>query len=79
MPRRRLTDSDRVVGHYGLADGDLAGFLADFSPEIAVFRPLGFAGAGGVAKGLTAIGPVFATLFAEFAKLVHAHGKGGSL
>ena len=51
-----------------LADGDLAGFLADFSPEIVVFRPLGFAGAGGVAKGLTAIGPVFASLFAEFAK-----------
>jgi ketosteroid isomerase-like protein len=51
-----------------LADGDLPGFLADFSPEIVVFRPLGFAGAGGVAKGLTAIGPVFAALFAEFAK-----------
>ena len=51
-----------------LADGDLAGFLADFSPEIVVFRPLGFAGAGGVAKGLTAIGPVFAALFSEFAR-----------
>jgi ketosteroid isomerase-like protein len=45
-----------------LADGDLAGFLADFSPEIVVFRPLGFAGAGGVAKGLTA------ALLAEFAR-----------
>src|SRR5512132_3473131 len=50
------------------ADGDLAGFLADFSPEIVVFRPLGSAGAVGVAQGLTAIGPVFAALFAEFAR-----------
>ena len=48
--------------------GDLTGFLADFSPEIVVLRPIGFAGAGGVARGLTAIRPVFSALFAEFAK-----------
>ena len=48
--------------------GDLAGLLADYAPEVVVFRPFGFAGAGGVAKGLTAIGPVFSAVLAEFAR-----------
>lgn len=47
--------------------GDLAGLLADYAPDIVVFRSFGFGGAGGVANGLAAIGPVFATVLAEFA------------
>ena len=66
---RTTIATDKVLARHlkSLADGDLAGFLADFSPEIVVFRPLGFLGAGGVAKGLDAIGPIFTALFAEFA------------
>jgi ketosteroid isomerase-like protein len=51
-----------------LAAGDLAGFLADYAPDAVVFRPVGFAGAGGVAKGLAEFGPVFSALFKEFAR-----------
>jgi hypothetical protein len=49
-------------------DGDLAGLLADYVPDTVVFRPFGFGGPGGVAKGLTAIGPVFSVVLAEFAR-----------
>jgi ketosteroid isomerase-like protein len=49
-------------------DGDLAGLLADYAPDTVVFRPYGFGGAGGVSKGITAIGPVFSTVLAEFAR-----------
>jgi hypothetical protein len=48
--------------------GDLEGLLADYAPWVVVFRPFGFMGAGGVAKGLTAIRPVFSALLAEFAR-----------
>ena len=51
-----------------LGAGDLEGFLADFAPQVVVFRPVGFAGPGGVAKGLTAIRPVFSAVLAEFAR-----------
>jgi hypothetical protein len=33
-----------------------------------VFRPVGFAGAGGIAKGLAEFGPAFSALFKEFAR-----------
>lgn len=49
-------------------DGDLVGLLADYAPDTVVFAPFGFGGAGGVAKGLTAIGPMFSTVLAEFAR-----------
>ena len=49
-------------------DGDLAGLLADYVPDTVVFRPNGFGGPGGVAKGLTAIRPVFSIVLAEFAR-----------
>ena len=48
-------------------EGDLAGLLADYAPDTVVFRSFGFGGAGGVEKGLTAIGPVFSNVLAEFA------------
>jgi ketosteroid isomerase-like protein len=50
------------------AAGDLEGVLADFAPEVVVFRPVGFAGTCGIAKGLTAIRPVFFAVLAEFAR-----------
>ena len=49
-----------------LGAGDLAGFLADYASDVVVFRPLGFAGAGGIARGLAEARPAFAALFAEF-------------
>lgn len=51
-----------------LSAGDLAGFLADYAPDAVVFRPVGFAGAGGIAKGLAEFGPAFSALFKEFAR-----------
>jgi len=51
-----------------LSAGDLAGFLADYAPDAVVFRPVGFAGAGGAAKGRAEYSPVFSALFKEFAK-----------
>ena len=51
-----------------LADGDLRGFLGDYASDAVVFRPLGFAGAGGIAKGLAEYRPVFTALFKEFAQ-----------
>lgn len=51
-----------------LAEGDLVGFLADYAPDAVVFRPLGFAGAGGIAKGLAEYRPAFSALFKEFAQ-----------
>lgn len=51
-----------------LAAGDLEGLLADYAPEVVVFRPVGFLGAGGIAKGLAAIRPVFSALLTEFAQ-----------
>lgn len=51
-----------------LSTGDLAGFLADYAPDAVAFRPVGFAGAGGIAKGLAEFGPAFSALFEEFAR-----------
>jgi hypothetical protein len=49
-------------------DGDLAGLLADYVPDTVVFRPNGFGGPGGVAKGPTALRAVFSIVLAEFAR-----------
>ena len=49
-------------------DGDLAGLLADYVPDTVVFRPNGFGGLGGVAKGPTALRAVFSVVLAEFAR-----------
>ena len=51
-----------------LAAGDIAGFIADYAADAAVFKPLGFAGVGGIAKGLAEFRPVFSALFEEFAQ-----------
>jgi len=48
--------------------GDLAGLLADYVPDTVVFRPNGFGGPGGVAKGPTALREVFSIVLAEFAR-----------
>jgi ketosteroid isomerase-like protein len=66
---QRISTRDVLERHLKCLDaGDLEGLLADYAPEVVVFRPLGFLGAGGVAKGLTEIHPVFAALLAEFAQ-----------
>ena len=49
-------------------DGDLAGLLSDYVPDTVVFRPNGFGGSGGVAKGPTALRAVFSIVLAEFAR-----------
>ncbi len=49
-------------------DGDLAGLLADYVPDTVVFRPSGFGGPGGVAKGPAALRAVFSIVLAEFAR-----------
>ena len=49
-------------------DGDLAGLLADYVPDTVVFRPNGFGGPGGVAKGPTALRAVFSIVLGEFAR-----------
>jgi ketosteroid isomerase-like protein len=51
-----------------LSAGDFAGFLAGYAPDAVVFRPVGFAGAGGIVKGLAEFGPAFSALFKEFAR-----------
>ena len=51
-----------------LSAGDLAGFLAEYAPDAVVFRPVGFAGAGGIAKGFAEFRPAFSALFKEFAR-----------
>jgi ketosteroid isomerase-like protein len=43
-------------------------WIADYAPDAVVFRPLGFAGAGGAAKGRAEFGPAFSALFKEFAQ-----------
>lgn len=57
---------ERHLKYFG--DGDLAGLLSDYVPETVVFRPVGFGGAGGAAKGPAALRLVFSTVLAEFAK-----------
>ena len=49
-----------------LGSGDLEGFLAHYASDVVLFRPLGFAGAGGVARGLAEARLAFSALFAEF-------------
>jgi hypothetical protein len=51
-----------------LSAGELKGFLADYAPDAVVFRPVGFAGVGGIAKGYMEFGPAFTALFKEFAR-----------
>lgn len=57
---------ERHLKYFG--DGDLEGLLSDYVPETVVFRPVGFGGAGGAAKGAAALRSVFSIVLAEFAK-----------